>query len=315
MRGSCCSSPGSRSPPTASWRCRACADNASTESLRPSKDSSRWTSIVACTARTRCSPPATSPAFRSSRAASRHSRQWRRRRRSPSLAGAALVPHPFRPVLRGLLLTGGEPQYLRRDLSGSDGSGVGERFADLVAADEDRRPPTRPLPRVPHRRRRRHRHSAAQRRPLVHVPLDAAVVTVWRPCSPTCPLPRRRGHGAKVVGSVMTADPLLFPPSSPSTPPCEDARARRRLGARRRGRAADGDPHGAGRAARRCRRRDPSERPRRQWMTASPSPSRRTTTLDAAEALMTEYGIHHLPVVEAGGRWAWWASRRDTLPA
>jgi sulfide:quinone oxidoreductase len=31
--------------------------------------------------------------------------------------GANLTPHRFRPVLRGLLLTGGEPRYLRRELS------------------------------------------------------------------------------------------------------------------------------------------------------------------------------------------------------
>jgi sulfide:quinone oxidoreductase len=36
------------------------------------------------------------------------------------LAGATLVPCPFRPVLRGLLLTGGEPRYLRRDLALGD---------------------------------------------------------------------------------------------------------------------------------------------------------------------------------------------------
>ena len=33
------------------------------------------------------------------------------------LAGATLVPRPFRPVLRGLLLTGGQPTYLRHDLA------------------------------------------------------------------------------------------------------------------------------------------------------------------------------------------------------
>jgi sulfide:quinone oxidoreductase len=33
------------------------------------------------------------------------------------MAGATLVPHPFRPVLRGLLLTGGQPTYLRHDLT------------------------------------------------------------------------------------------------------------------------------------------------------------------------------------------------------
>ncbi len=33
-------------------------------------------------------------------------------------AGADLTPSPFRPVLRGLLLTGKEPRYLRRELTG-----------------------------------------------------------------------------------------------------------------------------------------------------------------------------------------------------
>ncbi|HEX6458622.1 MAG TPA: FAD-dependent oxidoreductase [Thermoleophilaceae bacterium] len=36
-------------------------------------------------------------------------------------AGAAVVPHPFRPVLRGLLLTGGLPNYLRAELRGGTG--------------------------------------------------------------------------------------------------------------------------------------------------------------------------------------------------
>jgi sulfide:quinone oxidoreductase len=33
-------------------------------------------------------------------------------------AGADIVPRPYRPVLRGLLLTGGDPLYLTRDLAG-----------------------------------------------------------------------------------------------------------------------------------------------------------------------------------------------------
>jgi sulfide:quinone oxidoreductase len=36
-------------------------------------------------------------------------------------AGAALAPRPFRPVLRGLLLTGAAPRYLRTDLRGGRG--------------------------------------------------------------------------------------------------------------------------------------------------------------------------------------------------
>ena len=37
------------------------------------------------------------------------------------LAGADIESHPFEPVLRGLLLTGGEPRYLRRALLGGRG--------------------------------------------------------------------------------------------------------------------------------------------------------------------------------------------------
>jgi sulfide:quinone oxidoreductase len=36
-------------------------------------------------------------------------------------AGAGVQPHPFRPVLRGLLLTGGQPQYLRSEPYGGRG--------------------------------------------------------------------------------------------------------------------------------------------------------------------------------------------------
>ena len=35
--------------------------------------------------------------------------------------GANVDPQPFRPVLRGVLLTGGQPLYLHADLSGADG--------------------------------------------------------------------------------------------------------------------------------------------------------------------------------------------------
>src|SRR6185503_19567568 len=35
-------------------------------------------------------------------------------------AGADVDPEPFQPVLRGLLLTGSEPQYLRHDLTRPD---------------------------------------------------------------------------------------------------------------------------------------------------------------------------------------------------
>lgn len=36
-------------------------------------------------------------------------------------AGADVDPQPFRPVLRGVLLTGGAPRYLHADISGEAG--------------------------------------------------------------------------------------------------------------------------------------------------------------------------------------------------
>jgi sulfide:quinone oxidoreductase len=38
-----------------------------------------------------------------------------------AMAGAALTPRPFKPVLRGLLLTGGLPRFLRSELHGGGG--------------------------------------------------------------------------------------------------------------------------------------------------------------------------------------------------
>jgi sulfide:quinone oxidoreductase len=36
-------------------------------------------------------------------------------------AGVDIDPQPFRPILRGLLLTGGPPRYLQADISGRSG--------------------------------------------------------------------------------------------------------------------------------------------------------------------------------------------------
>jgi sulfide:quinone oxidoreductase len=38
-----------------------------------------------------------------------------------AMVGAAIDPQPFRPVLRGILLTGGSPRYLRADIGGAAG--------------------------------------------------------------------------------------------------------------------------------------------------------------------------------------------------
>ena len=58
--------------------------------------------------------------------------------------GAAVRPAPFRPVLRGLLLTGGAPLYLRSRLTpdGEPSGHAARRLAAraVVAAGQDRRP-------------------------------------------------------------------------------------------------------------------------------------------------------------------------------
>lgn len=40
-----------------------------------------------------------------------------------ALTGAEITPEPFRPVLRGMLMTGGERLYLRHAVSGGGGDG------------------------------------------------------------------------------------------------------------------------------------------------------------------------------------------------
>jgi sulfide:quinone oxidoreductase len=46
-------------------------------------------------------------------------------------AGAGVTPRPFQPVLRGLLLTGGEPRFLRADVSGAAGD-TSSASADIL---------------------------------------------------------------------------------------------------------------------------------------------------------------------------------------
>jgi sulfide:quinone oxidoreductase len=216
------------------------------------------------------------------------------------LAGAALVPHPFRPVLRGLLLTGAEPQYLRRDLSGG-----GE--PEWASASPIWWPPTK----IVGRRLGPFLASLTGDAPASEVPppigglsldlsLDAEAVGRLATLAPAVPHAAGRPEpGRKVVGALMTRDPILVPSDMSldaavrkmrehdrgSVLVVDDERLVGILTARDVLRAVAGDV-------------DPSEAPVGQWMTASPVSVVATTTLEAAEALMTEYGVHHLPVVD-----------------
>ena len=54
-----------------------------------------------------------------------------------ALAGAAVEPQPFRPILRALLLTGRTPTYLTNELRGGQGD------ASVVASEPPWWPPTK----------------------------------------------------------------------------------------------------------------------------------------------------------------------------
>ena len=60
--------------------------------------------------------------------------------------GARVDAAPFRPVLRGMLLTGGEPRFMRSDVPGADPDDFRRLVSALVAADEDRRSLSRAIP-------------------------------------------------------------------------------------------------------------------------------------------------------------------------
>ncbi|MCZ7589813.1 MAG: CBS domain-containing protein [Gaiella sp.] len=217
------------------------------------------------------------------------------------LAGASLVPHPFRPVLRGLLLTGGDPQYLRRDLTGGDEPDwassspiwwpptkiVGRRLAPFLAAltgevpVSDVPPPAGGLP--------------------VDVQLDADELDRFAIRALDTPATATARPESRSVGDVMRPSPPAVGPNASldgivrvmrehdigSVLVVEDEQLVGILTARDVLRAVAGDV-------------SPSTASVLQWMTASPITVSSSTTLDAAETLMTEYGIHHLPVVEEG---------------
>ena len=61
------------------------------------------------------------------------------------LAGADVVPQPFKPVLRGRLLTGHGERYMHHVAGGGGGRRRGRRPRALVAAGQGRRPPSRPV--------------------------------------------------------------------------------------------------------------------------------------------------------------------------
>lgn len=214
-------------------------------------------------------------------------------------AGAGVTPRPFTPVLRGLLLTGAEPRYLRGELVGPAGVTseasteplwwppakiVGRYLAPFLAqltrAPEAGEPPAGAVP--------------------IEVELEPAAVVERRDQLLRAALDDA-GNGAEAarVDDVMATDPLLVAPEDTLGEVAELMR--------------EHDVGSAlvvefGRLIGILTSRDllrivaervhPSDARARQWMTADPIAVPPDTTLHAAGVLMTEHGIHHLPVVE-----------------
>ncbi|MGZ8692868.1 MAG: CBS domain-containing protein, partial [Gaiellaceae bacterium] len=211
--------------------------------------------------------------------------------------GADITPQPFRPVLRGLLLTGSQPRYLRHDLTGVAGDTssaspqplwwppakiVGRYLAPFFGALAGVESP----PEAP---------SAPGAVP-VEVELDAASVHTLTALRPE---PAPEDESGATVADVMSTDPLVVAPEDTLGEVAEKMRARD-LGS-----ALVAD---SGRLIGILTSRDllcafagrvhPSEARVREWMTAEPVAVSAATPIEAAVTLMTEYGVHHLPVVD-----------------
>jgi sulfide:quinone oxidoreductase len=208
-------------------------------------------------------------------------------------AGADLAPSPFRPVLRGLLLTGGRPRYLEHELTGAFGDSsaseleplwwppakiVGRYLSpflgELVGVEAPREPP----------------EAAGALRIEVELEADARAHALE--------LEQEDGAGP-TVAEIMSSDPLVVAPEDTLGEVAERMRDHdvgsvlvvdygKLIGiltSRDLLRALGGRVH-------------PSDARVRAWMTAEPIVARPDMSAAVAATLMTEHGVHRLPVVE-----------------
>jgi sulfide:quinone oxidoreductase len=223
-------------------------------------------------------------------------------------AGADVEPHVFRPVLRGVLLTGAQPRYLRREITG----GFGETsFAG-----------TEPLWWPPAKIVGRHLApflgalAGVEAPPVAAAPPGALDVEVeLEPGGvPDLTAPRPPVVGERTVDEVMLTDPLIVAPEDTLGEVAE------RLRQRDAGSALVCD---YGRLIGILTSRDllhayaervhPSEGRVREWMTAEPKTVVAGTSLEEAGIVMGEYGFHHLPVVDVDRRPLGVVGLRDTV--
>ena len=205
-------------------------------------------------------------------------------------AGAAVDPSPFRPVLRGLLLTGAEPRYLRRD--------AGEGIPGIAAVEPLWWPPAKIVGRrlAPFLAER----SGVAEEPTIH---GSAAIRVEVPLPPDQRAPESTAAPAAddetTVTELMSTEFVTVAPEDTLGELAEKLRANetgaalvvdfgRLVGivtSRDLLRAFAGRVHS-------------SEARVREWMTAEPIVAETTTSVSAAFALMDAHAIHHLPVVD-----------------
>ena len=211
-----------------------------------------------------------------------------------SRLGANLRPEPFRPVLRGLLLTGREPRYLRHAEDGDGG--------DAATTEPLWWPPAKIVGRhlAPFLAGLAGVQSAAEAELEpgaidIEVELaDAALEKLSKRLEPD-------GADGDTVGEVMTTELLIVSPEQPLAEVAERMRVLD-VGAA----AVAHEEQLIGILTSRDLLRalaagaDPQVARIGEWMTAEPVAVPASTFVETALSLMSEHGIHRLPVVEGG---------------
>jgi sulfide:quinone oxidoreductase len=214
-------------------------------------------------------------------------------------AGADLVPEPFRPVLRGLLLTGREPRYLRRELGTEPAREpvaaseplwwppakiVGRYLAPFLASVSGSEAPLELATLAP---------GAIE----VEVELDPETVERLAPRPPD--LVDETSVSGERVSALVSPGVLVVAPEDTLGEVAESlvgssataaavAEYGHIIGILTTGDLVRASAAGA----------HPSQARARQWMTAEPVTIAADLPVSAAAQLMDEYGIHHLPVVD-----------------
>ena len=212
-------------------------------------------------------------------------------------AGVDLVPRPFRPVLRGVLLTASAPRFLHAELHGGETSWVSEESLWW--------PPAKIVGRYlsPFLGRVAGMSSPAEPPPASGLPVelrvDADAIARRDRLIAAAVEDALGGKDVPRVGDVMSEDVLVAAPEDTlgeiaarmvehdtgSALVAEYGRLIGVLTSRDMLRAVACRVH-------------PSDARARQWMTAEPITTTADASLEAAAAVMLDYDVHHLPVVD-----------------